>query len=837
MLFLKRSILFLSCCAYLHGQDASKQHYIQWGNHLGPTSALDIDTYDPSSVQLLYGLSADGTSSNALAPDNSTPDHTGDVIQLGFFDTDSDASTYTPNTDGTNPFHGTWTPLTQQTTIGHKLDSGDTFAGAGLFNFETRIHNQESGDPNTVVFDTSPTIYYDDVIDTNYQEAAAYRITEDYSSSDFYKKVDALAAATNPLIGIRFYDLATSSHAQGSNSDLTPDNGTSRYNTIMNPNWTFPAGAGILEMSLHQDVSGGALDTNLKFEFDNTNYGTGSGATSTARIGSNQTLSSQSASSLHSDDFVATVAYFDGAADLDISGANGDTILSGLTGTDTNTDIAGGSDGNQLTVHSNAGNTSGGYVFQGNINATGDTSTSTDITILKTGAGEQTFAGNIYTADSSDDSSESGYLNIAEGTVVLKPASGTSQKLEFITNLQNDGSTHTSGSLKLDNSDNSSQTVELGFANTAEKKTFSGAIELAGTNTENSVSIGGTTNRDAHQEFSGAITGTNKFKKAGVGKLTLTGNSNSYAGDGTDGVSIGDSSNNGGILVANHANALGTNDVTVDFGKLAVAGGITVTNTINGESSTSQKSVVGGGSGTSVGTITNSDAILNIGSGTGHIDVVSPGIATATSMSNGTNDNQVVAGNHDDSGADALAQSTGTLKIKSVGLKAGGVYDWEISNFDGSSGSDWDVLKFDSLAFDNSGNFDINILSLSSSAAAGAVSGSLSDKNGTSGFLFLDGSGSNGTGITWGAVGDPGQSGVVGANYFNINHDAFSYNNSNYYGDWSVYFDRPNNDFYLQYSVVPEPSTYIMVGGLLMLPGYSFIRRFRKKDEDDRGIS
>jgi hypothetical protein len=35
--------------------------------------------------------------------------------------------------------------------------------------------------------------------------------------------------------------------------------------------------------------------------------------------------------------------------------------------------------------------------------------------------------------------------------------------------------------------------------------------------------------------------------------------------------------------------------------------------------------------------------------------------------------------------------------------------------------------------------------------------------------------------------------------------------------------------FYLQYSAVPEPSTYIMVTGLLMVPGMSYVRRFRKK--------
>ena len=58
-------------------------------------------------------------------------------------------------------------------------------------------------------------------------------------------------------------------------------------------------------------------------------------------------------------------------------------------------------------------------------------------------------------------------------------------------------------------------------------------------------------------------------------------------------------------------------------------------------------------------------------------------------------------------------------------------------------------------------------------------------------FKFLDGSGSNGTGITWGSVtinsSAPNGSGTIDKGYFNFNHDVFSYNNSNYYGDWSVY--------------------------------------------------
>ena len=95
--------------------------------------------------------------------------------------------------------------------------------------------------------------------------------------------------------------------------------------------------------------------------------------------------------------------------------------------------------------------------------------------------------------------------------------------------------------------------------------------------------------------------------------MTLSGDSNSYS----QGITIADGggTKDGGILVANHASALGSGTTTVEHGKLAVAGGITVTNTIQGQgtNSSDQKSLVGGGSGTTVGTITNGGSILNIG--------------------------------------------------------------------------------------------------------------------------------------------------------------------------------------------------------------------------------
>ena len=63
--------------------------------------------------------------------------------------------------------------------------------------------------------------------------------------------------------------------------------------------------------------------------------------------------------------------------------------------------------------------------------------------------------------------------------------------------------------------------------------------------------------------------------------------------------------------------------------------------------------------------------------------------------------------------------------------------------------------------------------------------------------------------------------------YFDINQQGWSHYN-HHYGSWGVYYDGAG-DFYLEYSAVPEPSTYIMVTSLLMVPGYNFVRRYRKK--------
>ena len=805
---------------------------VHWGTHAGDDSPLYDDLGDspwsnnPSPIQTLKDFSGSALVNTTGGPDSSWSK--GDLVELGFFanlgnnnvlggaggDADSASTTL---------FSGSWVPITSQTYIGQDWGDGsptyETVA-AGEVAFQTQFVNDGSWNANAV---------------SNQAADSAYQIqTGDDTPANLTLALALLSSSNTPL-GMRFYDSTTKSE------------GVTSYNTIMNANWTWPSGGSTTKMYLHTDTSSSTnLDPNLRFEFDNTNYGTNNGSSSlfakksTSDSAVSSTAIPGTATNPTTDDFVTTLTYISNTylnsnnLDLSDSGGKGSIVVSGLTGTSASNYIDGGSgttEEHQLTIHAAASSSS--FTYAGGIHAASGSGSTTDLSLMKTGSGTQTFTGNINLADAVSDGATSGFINIDEGTLSLTPANGKSQKAEYL--IGESGTT-----LDLDSTGlgATGKIIELGFAKTTPAKTFGGGINLAGNNSGVTLDVGGGTNFDAHQIITGAITEDASanfvFRKTGSGKLTLNGDSSSdFAG----GITIADGAGtkDGGILVAGHNSALGTGITTVEHGKLAIGAGITVSNVIRGEQSsnnTDRKSVIGGGVIGAAGIINNGAGTqIDIGSGTGQIDVLSPGIAHASSMSNGTSDYQVVAGNHNNAGADNLDLSIGTIQIDKIGLKNGGVFDWEIRDFagDNDDGADWDVLKFDTLDFVETDSFDINIYSLAANGSAGGVSGDYGlgiTKTGASGFKFMQ---HTGTGAGWNNA--PGTSRAVDG--FNINSDNWAAVNNFYYGDWSVYYNTSDKSFYLQYSAVPEPSTYFMVTGLLMLPGYNFIRRFRKKKSDN----
>ena len=761
---------------------------IFWGTHKGTTSPIydgspfSNDYYNDSvsNPYELRGFNLAGTSLNDLANDSDGTNTTynGDLVELGFFASALGSDNAVDGTGGnadsvaTNLFQGTWVPLTSKTVIGHDFGAG-TDVVAGQFYFES-VFDDSLSDPNAYA-------------SHNENADSGYRITG--SDRDIITNLDdriALMTGTTP-IGIRFYDIDVSNSNAGGGGITKDTDGTTRYNTIMNPDWLWPDSSDGLKENffLHDATTPANLDSNLVYEFDNTTYG--SGGTNVSFIGTSNV-------SVGTDDLVATITYHDGSSNLDVSDSGiGSTVVSAFDGTGT---IFGANDDNVLTINSYANNSgANAYEFAGNFYNASSGTASTDLTIVKTGTGDQTLTGNINLAG------DKGFLNVQEGTLTLKPGTADSQSVEYVT-----GSA--SGNLALDNTTvNAGTIVEFGLANTSSGD-FGGTISLTGSGAANESKIkvsSGTATADyaKQQTFSGAIDGGDTLVKDGVGRLVLTGDSTtSFTGnitveDGT--LVIGDGGSSDGTNLDND------NTITINKGKLEIADNESVTLTAQG-SSGSGKSMIGG-----KGTIST----VTIGDASGEVDYISPGRGISSSLSPSKKGVDI----------DASTDSIGTLTVTTLNWNSGGVFDWQIKDFDpagGTAGTDWDKLNFTTLNFESGQTFDINILAVQNDGTAGNVSNNSNTWNEyatNNGFLFLQGTTVNNL-----PDGDVSSS-------FNIRSDDFNYQIGHYYGDWGVYKDGGN--FYLTYSAVPEPSTYIMVTGLFLLPGWRWIRRLRATAKED----
>ena len=741
----------------------------------------------PSDVRELRGRDLTGSARDLYqGSDGQSLD--GDLIELGYYK----LSDNTANTSNANLFKGTWTPLTTKTTIGHNYyDSPSDNSGstAGQFHFSTKFSSSSGSDTT------------DDTANTNHELGNAYTFTDSTNSglSDEIIRLNAgndLGGTNYGRLGIRFYETGTRSNASA--GGLTKDNtdGHVLYNTIMAETWRWQdtSFGSDLYIQLHDPSSTTAMTSGLAFEFDNNSHnayskvGTSSGAVGT-------------------DNYVTSLTYHDGNDNINLDTV-GSANFSGLTGSGNITDTE-NAVFRTVTLHTAAGNMGNdGTSFAGDISG--------DITLIKTGGtagngtndGEQTLTGTIAITDTSGSDGE-GYLDIKGGTLILAPASGKTQSFEYITGAGN-----------LDLVNDNGQTVELGFTTATSAQTFSGTVDLSGTGTETIIKVSsGTAGADYNDEqvFSGQVTGTEKLVKSGVGRLKLSNSGNNF----TNGVEIDD-----GTLVAAHANALGGNTVVIDKGKLELEGGISLTNTIQG--SASGKSMVGGD-----GTF----AAITVGAGTTDIKAISPGRGISSSLS--PSNHQVTLGT-----GGSENNAIGNLTVTTLTFNDGAVFDWEISDFNSGANQttfnadeDFDILNFGTLAFGSNAVVDLNIFSVDSNGAAGAVANlGLHDHTTNDGILFLNG-GSHGSITNWGGTALASGSWSDASSHFSVNDHAYKFHNGNLSGHsgWGVWYNG-SGDFYLRYSVVPEPSTYVMVTGLLLLPGFRLIRRFRKSfgqsDED-----
>ena len=442
-----------------------------------------------------------------------------------------------------------------------------------------------------------------------------------------------------------------------------------------------------------------------------------------------------------------------------------------------------------------------------------------DLLLTKVGTGEQTLtATNTYT----------GATTITGGKLIISADSGigtgpTSATAGHLT--LNGGTLETTASFTLD----SDRGIALGASH--------GTIE---------VTTGPLT-------YGGIVAGSGNLIKAGAGTLLLSG-VNTYTGDTT--VSAG-------ILQAGSTTAFGSNSAVTVTGTLELdgysnsIGSLAGAGTVENASATAATLTIGGDN-----TSTTFSGVLQDGAGGGALSLTKTGTGTLTSsgtntytgdttVSTGTLDltgsidgnlviNNVAAtvtgGTDNNAVAEELNFTFGTLSPNTrttngtftfegagVNVWTSGTYFWSVSGGMGDSGSnassggsdtyneasgtigtDWDYLAFTgSLDFDG--------------ASAGSITIEI-DSNGTY------------TGYEWDKTTEVkiiGASSIANfdASFFNLDGSGFDDATGAWWVNWGI--ASHDNALWLQYKAVPEPSTYVMILALFMLPVYHW-RKKRK---------
>ena len=262
-----------------------------------------------------------------------------------------------------------------------------------------------------------------------------------------------------------------------------------------------------------------------------------------------------------------------------------------------------------------------------------------------------------------------------------------------------------------------------------------------------------------------------------------------------------------GLLTIGDDNTVdGMSTTEIVQGKIDISSGVNFTGGV--EASGTLKSMLGGDGTVDTATFGN-DTFSS------EIDFVSPGLGLSSSMTNNSSRQQLSV---DDDERSTGAAAIGSLTVTNLTLNGGTIYDWEIADFSpgtGNRGTAYDVLNYSSIDFESGQKIGVNILAVQNSTGAAGRFDNLSNVyntySGINGFHFLRSSSGNDPTNGPTSAGDA-------SSYFDIYTDSFDYYTGHGLGSWGVWYDG-SGDFYLTYSVAPEPSTYVMISALFLFIG------------------
>ncbi|MFP6854569.1 MAG: hypothetical protein VB980_02205, partial [Opitutales bacterium] len=533
--------------------------------------------------------------------------------------------------------------------------------------------------------------------------------------------------------------------------------------------------------------------------------------------------------------FSTVISHYEAGGVINAAEFGGTKIVNKLDlGSGVNGSIDAGSNARELVIHSAKGNTVANSLAPEIVSDSGFTLTGDLLALTKIGEGDQKISiqtgtggtvtvregelilsntaaggssGTIFT--NSGIRSATSFVDIqGSGTLQVASATGSTDHewMRYVTS----GDSSTSSKLAFGDGDFN---VELGLDLATDGiKAFTGMVVTPDTATNT-----GTINVSQLTGWQqvGRLSGGGDIKKTGSGILEITGSSN----PGT--AFSGDMKLDGGTLIVSDAAALnsrgiGGNSGDFDRGKFSVKTGTTFADNIDTTGATGKTMI--GGTG-----IFNKAIVINDGVGVNTFRELDPGLAASSSLSD------VAAPGSGYQVVQSPGNTIGSFTAAGLDWQAGGIFNWEIQDMDtsGTAGTDWDLFSFTggtALDLTIQGR-KINIFGITKTgfgAVAAGAGGTPDDwgyPSGTNEYKFMEGSFS---GAADGAT--------FNSDYFDIDDSQFNWLMRDWNGVWGVKYN--SNALYLTYSVVPEPSTYVMVVGAFFLPVWNFFRRRRASRKD-----